>query len=68
MLNDPMFGGFGKLRFDLERCASLTTIDAGCTTVFESAARALTTGGIADADARTGLRSYLGWPPCPQHP
>jgi len=66
VLDDSMFGGFGKLHGDLEHCASLTTIDAACATVFDSAVSALTKGGIADSDARTGLRSYLGWQPCPE--
>ncbi|MBX3192120.1 MAG: hypothetical protein KF819_34345 [Labilithrix sp.] len=66
VLDDSVFGGFGKLRVDLEHCASLTTIDAACTSVFESAASTLTKGGIADSDARAGLRSYLGWQQCPR--
>ena len=66
VLDDSMIGGFGKLHRDLEYCASLTTIDAACTAVFESAASALAKGGIADSDARTSLRAYLGWQPCPQ--
>lgn len=66
VLDDPMFGGFGKLRADLEHCASVTTIDAACTTVFESAAGALTKGGIADPEAHAVLRSFLGWQRCPQ--
>lgn len=66
VLDDSMFGGFGKLRIDLERCANLTTIDAGCATVFENATATLTKGGIANSEARTALRSYLGWQRCPQ--
>jgi hypothetical protein len=66
VLDDSMLGGFGKLRVDLEHCASLTTIDAACTTVFENATCTLTKGGIVDSDARTILRTYLGWQPCPQ--
>jgi hypothetical protein len=64
VLDDPMFGGFGKLRVDLDRCAGATTIDLPCTTILESAVRMLTRGGVPEAEAHTTLLAYLGWQPC----
>lgn len=66
VLDDPISGGFGKLRSELDRCAQLTTVDIACKTAFDSAVAKLTTGGISESDAREALRSYLGWQRCPR--
>lgn len=62
VLDDPMFGDFGKLRGELDRCAAVTQLDDACAALFERAEATLSRGGVADA--RAALRRYLGWRPC----
>jgi hypothetical protein len=62
VLDDAMFGGFGQLRGELERCAN--TIGPSCTAVFDKTVSLLTKGGVSYPDARAGLRSFLGWHTC----
>ena len=64
LLDDAMFGGFGKLHWDLLKCAEAHAITPECTTVLDATAAALAKGGIPDAHARLLVRGYLGWQPC----
>lgn len=52
-------GDFYLVRFDLERCAQRSSSGPECRSVHERAVRALTTGGVPEAEARAGVRSFL---------